>query len=489
MVARSLYLTALPIASGILLALAMPPVDWSWLIWIALVPLGLAMTERRSQIELYIGAYFGGVLFQWIHCDWMRTVTGGATLSYDRVGQWLAQGLAFALPWPLALAAGRVLARSERSRMALVLPLVWVSFEYLRWHGGWLLDLTGFPWGQIGMALNDYPRLMQVASLAGVFGVGAIIAMVNGAIVDLARGRGRTSVAAPFAVLVACAAFGQWELGTPFRAGPSVCLMPDEPNPHDALDRVATSPRSADILLWSEAWFPSAPIEELQAAADQAQMALVVGCTREEDDSSFNSVAMFVPGRPFQGFYDKTKLVPFSEFHPPHMPSFDKDFKNRYQHGRTYPSFDLGCCRAAALVCYDVCFPSAARQFVLGAKRPDLLLVPSYEAHDTSGCVQRGTLRHAQFRAIECRTTIVRNVVGGTSGVIDGNGQPVVALASIDQPTRIDSVPIDSRRSVYAMVGDWLPRLSLVIVATLVCLRAWQGSESRSRPSSTPRAA
>src|SRR5947207_14375996 len=69
----------------------------------------------------------------------------------------------------------------------------------------------------------------------------------------------------------------------------------------------------------------------------------------------------------------------------------------------------------------------------------------------------------SRFRAVECRRALVRAVNGGISAVIDGDGRVVAlpgttwsnshsVMAVVNAP-----VPIDTRTSLYARFGDWLP--------------------------------
>src|SRR5262249_35468908 len=103
-----------------------------------------------------------------------------------------------------------------------------------------------------------------------------------------------------------------------------------------------------------------------------------------------------------------------------------------------------------------------------------------------------GTEEHEQhlaisrFRAIEARRSLVRSVNMGISAVIDGNGR-VVALPG---PTWGESkkvaaafaatVPVDSRTSVYAMTGDWLPRGCAVLLGVSL-IAGWRKRKGHGR--------
>ncbi|MBV5336457.1 MAG: apolipoprotein N-acyltransferase, partial [Deltaproteobacteria bacterium] len=51
-------------------------------------------------------------------------------------------------------------------KSALLLPLAWVSADYLRSH-----LMTGFPWTMLGHSQYRLLPLIQVADMTGVFGI------------------------------------------------------------------------------------------------------------------------------------------------------------------------------------------------------------------------------------------------------------------------------------------------------------------------------
>lgn len=566
-VARSLTLLALPILSGGLLALAFPPLDWSLLAWVALVPLAVALADRSGWVELYLGAYLGGLVFQLAHLDWIRTAYQGVGISGPRATQWLAQGIGLALFWPLAMFVGRAFVRKSRLPMAIALPIIWAAFEFSRKHLWAILDATGFPWGQLGLTQADYPRLIQIADLGGAYTVGMLVAAVNGAVFDagrwlfardasytIARRRAMVSLGVAVVAVAGTFAYGTWRLSqAPTRLGPIVWLMPeatlgdlfDGPVDLERHAESAVSPsglegaiiaagalgepdelKRPELLLWSENVYPHviegpppavptepAPtdaavvaashqgIQRLERYARRVGAALVMGCERNETNgesaSRYNSAEVVDPRRGYAGCYDKVFLVPFSEFQPVGRPSFGRQVTNPFVHGQTYPVFALAPRRPweegtteeteqpyhfGAGICYDTCFPQHYRRYMNPADDvplPDFFVVPSAERHDERLCLQRAILRLAQFRAVECRRAMVRNVNGGFSGIVDSSGRLLAAPPEIDfdRPVVLGRVPLDNRETLYARWGDWLP-ISACIAIALVIL--WPGRRTLS---------
>ena len=188
------------------------------------------------------------------------------------------------------------------------------------------------------------------------------------------------------------------------------------------------------------------------------------------------------------GRYDKIHCVPFGEYVPmrsyfPWMQVFSP-YKHDYSmacgqnHTRfVLPAADGKTYGFGTIICYEDSDPLLAR----GYSRPDGPEPPvDFLINITNDGWFDGTEEHEQhlaisrFRAIEARRSLVRSVNMGISAVIDGNGR-VVALPG---PTWRESkkvvaafaatVPIDSRLSVYALAGDWLPQGCAVLMGVFL---------------------
>ena len=250
----SIRLLVFPILSGFALAFSYPPQGFRFLAWVALVPLGLALRDRRNWPELYVGLYLGGLAFHLIHLDWIRSGTGATWLSGPRATQWLAQGTLLALAWPLALCAGRLFIHRSRLPTTLALPLVWTAFEYARRYYWAIFDATGYPYGQLALTQAHHAWLIQIADITGAHGVTAVIAAVNGLAIDcihwvaapgrLPNRQLRASAVGVATMLIVVWSYGAWRLSQQApRVGPIVCLMPSR-----ARLRASRSARSGKSL-------------------------------------------------------------------------------------------------------------------------------------------------------------------------------------------------------------------------------------------------
>ena len=60
-------------------------------------------------------------------------------------------------------------------------PFIWVSLEYLRSN----LSFVALPWGLLAHSQYQHPLVIQVASVAGVYGVSFLVVAVNAALAAL----------------------------------------------------------------------------------------------------------------------------------------------------------------------------------------------------------------------------------------------------------------------------------------------------------------
>jgi apolipoprotein N-acyltransferase len=203
----------------------------------------------------------------------------------------------------------------------------------------------------------------------------------------------------------------------------------------------------------------------------------------------YNSALLADPNARSFTRYDKMHLVPFGEYVPlgdqlPFMKWFTP-YKHDYscrpgekwtrfplvaKDGRT---FTFGC-----LICYEDSDTYLARQYV--ATEPvDFLVNISNDGWFDGTEEHEQHLAICRFRAVEARRSVVRSVNMGISAVIDPDGRVVALPRPIDGDGRTvalsehpltrwgdskkvqgvvtSAVPIDSRGSLYATLGDWIP--------------------------------
>jgi apolipoprotein N-acyltransferase len=534
-----------PIVSGLLLGATFRWDELSPMAWISLLPIASALLRRDHVFEVYAGAYFGGLVFNLIATDWIRTLDGGFGLAGPSAPNWILEALVLALVWPMTVLLGRTFVREVPFLpMSVVLPVVWVCHECLVRYASIAVDETGWPFCFLGYAGGAWSTLYQVVDISGVATLTVTIACANGGLWDMwvvARGWRSYQQPAfaliqaglvPASILLTSYSYGTWQLAqSEGELGPSIMLMP-----HNSLNTNATrtacvesvlrQSQRPDLLVWPEtAYLPlifeppqaldTSSLESdervlvesaqsgdpagqnkmaLQSIATDVNAFLVVGCTRAVVRPSglrkFNSAAFVDPQLGLCGYYDKVFLVPDREFTPATM--FFPPGSNRFDRGTDFPIFNIRCPQVGKAytlglsVCYDIAFPQLYRRYMCSTPRaPDFFASCSSERADMTGLLARNLLTMAKFRAVECRRAIVRNVAGGYSGIITSMGD----LRSRDPeweittPTLLGSIPVDSRRTLFVLLGDWLSIGCALLLGGVDLLRAarWlKGATKRS---------
>ena len=186
---------AAAVLSGLLLFAAFPPLARADSAWLALVPL-LLVIRHCAPRGAFGWAWLGGVVFwvttlSWFPAiikndgPWPLVLLGQAGLSVWCAAFFGVFAFASARVWRWA---GEAPGWRRVAAVALADPLLWAGTEYAR---GTLL--SGFAWNFLGVSQVGNLPLIQVASVAGVYGVSALALLVNGAAASLAE-----RLAAPF---------------------------------------------------------------------------------------------------------------------------------------------------------------------------------------------------------------------------------------------------------------------------------------------------
>lgn len=456
----------------------------------------------------YAAAYLAGLAVHLVGMSWVLDCYRYDNLWGPYLLQWFWIGTYGGVLFAITLAAGRRLVRQSAVPLTLLLPSLWTVMEYVRHATAGFVIGIDFPWLKLGMALEEYPRLFQVADLGGEFLLTLLVSMINGALLDLILiGRRNRSVtwkwhlACPVAALLLFASasgYGQWRLGqTAFATGPTVCLLGElDLPPILPSERLQTAFQAqgqsghADLLVWPELAYHHAIVDtECGATAvssdDQARdhlirtardlkATLVIGCEHRvkggESSVRYNSVACVGPVEGYQGCYDKRYLVPTAE-----TVSTAGDGLPYYTHGNSDCVFRVvtptGVRTFGTAICYDLCFSKHFRD-IRKNKAVDFFVQSGAEGQDHNDVVAERMLSFARLRAIENRRPLVRNATLGYSALIDGNGTVRQSLPPepIDSPIWFGAIPLDDRTSLYTTAGDWPASMCCATIAILALL-------------------
>ena len=164
--------------SALMLLFAFAPWGQWWLAFVALVPAGLLAARASSAKRLAWTSF--AVFWAW----WLVMTTWIIPISYFA---FVALAALMAGYWMLALLITHQLHKRYRCAMVALLPLAWVSCEWLR--GRFLAG--GFSWFMLGHTQACFQlgqpagRIAQSADLFGELAVSFIVASTSGMLVDL----------------------------------------------------------------------------------------------------------------------------------------------------------------------------------------------------------------------------------------------------------------------------------------------------------------
>ncbi len=491
---------AAAIASGLLLAAAFPPVGSAQAAWIALVPL-LVVARFSSPGQAFRVGWCSGMVFWSVTLVWLLTLSRSGTPWVLAASGWLALAAYCALYTGAFVAAAAVVFAGDRTPgpvapgavrrgldavgRVLLLPLLWVGFEYIR-----ATFATGFPWNALGVSQAMNLPLIQSAEWGGVYAVSALVVAVNAgvaqALLDLVPAARGGQAARRFhpelllaLLLLALALLGGWRRVQTLRAeeageGASTlwCAIVQLNVPQDEkwsedlamaveerlillTERVAAGDPA--LVIWPETSVPQAldargaPPRYLQELAGLGAPILAGAMEAETGPDGhprwYNSAFLIgVDGR-WSGVYRKQHLVPFGEYVPlaRWIPGLEALAPLGYSCtlGDSPAIMELAASpgvRLAALICFEDAIAYLARRAVRAGA--NLLINQTNDAWFEGTACPVQHLHQAVFRCVETRTPMVRCANMGVSGVIDRTG-------AIDDQTRALLAAGDAEAMLY----------------------------------------
>jgi apolipoprotein N-acyltransferase len=492
-------IAALPLLSGLLLALAFPRPDLSWLAWIGLVPLLGVMDRHPFRSGFVAGCAFFGLVLYWLNI--VMTTYGRMHPLFSLVAYVL---LVAYLALFFGVATWAVCRFREQLGLSylLTLPGVWVVLEFLR-----SFLLTGFPWASLGYSQQNREVLLQVADLFGVHGLSFLLVFVNVLVFQLwqcLRRRGlqplsRSGLVAGLLLVVAAHAYGSWRLGQsadPTAPTLEVALIQgniDQSVKWDPayqqktvdiyreLSREAAADGAPDLIVWPESATPfyfqepgslSAQVTEVPRAGGGH---LLFGSPAYEAGLGsyryLNSAFLLSPEGVVLGRSDKVHLVPFGEYVPlgRFLPFINKLVSGigDFSPGTVNP-LPMGDAKVGVLVCFEAIFPELARDYARGGS--GLLVNITNDAWFGRSSAPYQHLAMTRFRAVENRLWVARAANTGISALIDPKGR-IVARSELFTPAVVrGQVVLGGETTLYQRIGE-LPALLLCALAGYWLLR------------------
>jgi len=497
--------------SGVLLALSFPKFGHPAIAWIALTPLLVALASpgkdvslaRAFGLGLTTGAiYLGGTLY------WLSTVmsrygdinTAGAIAINALFVAYLAL-----YPTLFAVVMRRLTVAFGASALAAA-PFVWTATEL-----GRMYVFTGFPWALLGYSQATVLPIAQAASIAGVFGVSAIVASVSAALAGVVIARAWRPAALVLAGVLLVAVWGHLRArdaaltrqGQPLRVGlvqPNVLEEERETAGRgpDILQRNLSMTREAlakgvSLVVLPESTLSPYTLDDyaevsrsVRQIARDSGVPILLGSdqyqwrtegTRREVEKSFNAAFMLRADGTTGAVYRKMHLVPWGEYVPlrdwltfvgPLVQAIGRGFDA----GDEMTLLPLGRHQISTAICYEIIYPDLVRRFVVEGSELLTTITNDSWFGPTSAPYQH--FEQASMRAIEEGRYLVRAATSGVSGIVDPYGH-VLARTDIYHPAVVvGDVRLLPVRTPYSLVGDVFAYASAILTLALLLMARGQ---------------
>ncbi len=486
--------------SGLLFALAFPPVEWVVLLSLALVPwlAALAREESRGR-ALWSGVLFG-IAYWCASIPWIYYVVTRYGGQGGPMGVVCLVILSLILAeWPALVAWGAVAAAPAGSPWRLaVFPLLWMSSEHVRSE----LVYGGFPWNLVGHALYRHPVWLQTASVWGVYGVGALTVGLSALLAaGIVAGRLRPVLGAALLVLAA-GVWGTVRLAAERPEHPELAVALLQPNlteemrasPEGAAQsyravlaqaREAAAEDPALIVIPESAlpvyWNRSFALRQDLATIAHGGPSILFNDVEEESDGRYYNVArLLAPGGLAGPPYRKVHLVPFGEYVPlPRVFFFVRQVSTEIGAFAQAPApavLRSGALAIGTAICYETIYPALARREA--ADGANLLATISNDSWYGRGGAQEQHFAGAVLRSVENDRYLVRVAITGISGIVDPRGRILAETRPNERTLVRGNVRLETGSTAWTRWGFRIPPVADVLgVAVLLfgIVRWWRG--------------
>lgn len=387
-------------------------------------------------------------------------------------------------------------------------PLIWPAVEMIRE----LTDLA-FPWELLGYSLTPWPVLTQTASLWGVYGLGALIVLVNLALYQLLKNLRDSRKALVWGGVLAgtfvfMLGFGLIRLGTakPEKAFRVALVQPNVPtvlkgsrNLYDSLitamlDQTRDAARfKPDLILYPETATLvdltkptpfTAPYLEL---VDSMNVYLATGIPHSLRDKGrhrfANSATLVHRDGSLDSLYIKIRLAPFGETIPfenvlPFLGKIDVQGGHHYR-GKDYVVYRDAPQPFSFLICYEAIFPGLTRNFVHRGARMLAAVTNDVWFGQLQGPAQHAEM--AVMRTVENGVPMIRAANNGISMIVDPYGRVLASSQLLVKTIVAGDVPRPVGPTAYTRFGFLFPYAASGFVLVMLVTRLVQRGVRRKR--------
>jgi apolipoprotein N-acyltransferase len=442
--------------SGLLLSACFPTFDWNILVWVACLPLMMALVAERRWLQGFWLGYVAGAVFLSGSCYWFVSVMQG----YGNLNPVVAVGVLVLFVIMFSTFYGvfglfeTAVARRSTGAALILSPFLWVAMELARTY-----LVTGFPWNLLGYAVRPI-GLQQVASVTAVYGLSFLAVATSALVAWVLLKRGRKDAWVAVAAWAVILVGGNWLLGPPpQQPEPNVALLvqPNIPLGEAAMDTwvpwanpapleslVSDSVEAAresgataaapPLVVWPETSAPflygrdpvfRGAIESMAKQANAYVISGTVTFAGQGGSRPQNAAVLLGPGGDLLLHYVKIHLVPFGEY-VPWWAFPGKVGKITAEVGDFVPGKAVEVARTpegviGIFICYEAIFPQLVRKFA--AEGAGVLVNISDDGWYGNSSAPFQHFEMARFRAIENGRFVLRGTNNGITAIIDPYGR------------------------------------------------------------------
>ena len=513
--------------SAILISLSLPKYDISWIGWICLVPLLLAIAQAKARSAFFL-SYLCGMIFCAVVYNWIFEAPGYNLIHHAILAVYL--GIYVAL---FGLFFGWLAKRRGLTTALLVAPFLWISTEYLRSNFFFL----ALPFPILGHSQYNSLTLIQCASFTGTYGISFLIVLVNACIaMVLIRTIGRRAVigesrvipssravmltvAMTSLLMISVGLYGQRTLENA-QTFPELKIsvvqgnidrekkLDTRKNADFIMQRYTdltkrAAKEGAALIVWPEAATPGLVLKRsslhqwIVSLVKEVNRHMVVGSSehakfaRDAEDAAKtgNTALYFSPQGKVLDQYFKIRLIPFGEYIPYEgrfpWPEFivPKEARSYDLPGHEFKVFEFDSVRFGIVICSEGAFPDLFRQFV--KRGANLMLNITNEGWFGPAALHQ-KVAASVFRSIENRISLARATNTGISCFIDPYGRILGRVSQDGQEVSVAGfltrdVPISDIETIYTRYGDVFVAVAGGIVLIFLVVSCFGGRSRMNR--------
>ena len=415
-------------ASGLLLALALPPRQISFVGWIAFVPLLLAARLSRPLIAACCG----------LICSLTTAlILSGRLTNAAQYANLLA--IFGTLGIVLAVATGLASVGKKLS------PAIEPFFVACAGVTAELLSLCLFP---VNVAVSQYgnPAMLYLASITGIWGVSFLIWLVPASVIAILRDSRKAWPSAAISAIALIAALG---VGFPSSSGGRTLRVAaiQAANSYSAADETKDIRGKADIVVWPEHRLDGFETSVPSQSAKKNRVCIVANIREYAHNGKYyNTAYLFDASGRVIG--KQRKRFPFG------------NENQLFARWKCSQPIECGGMRVGLAICFDSQFTAVTRD--LARNGAEVVCIPIHDPEMPNSLINSLHAAFFPFRAAENGLPIVCAECHGLSSIIDGSGRIIARSPAGTGGAVFAPVRLRSTRTIATRWGDWFAYLCVV---------------------------